>query len=66
MFDGAGTRLAIVESDNTLHLRPVMLGRDFGDEIEISNGIQGDEKIVTNPSAALSDGDKVEPIAPKS
>jgi membrane fusion protein, multidrug efflux system len=66
MFDGAGTRLAIVEGDGTLRFRTVLLGRDFGDEIEISNGIQGDEKVVTTPSAALSDGDRVEAVQPKS
>ncbi|HTO54771.1 MAG TPA: efflux RND transporter periplasmic adaptor subunit [Myxococcota bacterium] len=65
IFDGAGTQLAIVDADNTLRLRKVLLGRDFGDEIEISSGINGDEKIVTTPSAALTDGTKVEPVQPK-
>jgi membrane fusion protein (multidrug efflux system) len=65
IFDGAGTQLAVVDADNTLRLRKVLLGRDFGDEIEISSGITGDEKIVTTPSAALTDGTKVEPVQPK-
>jgi RND family efflux transporter MFP subunit len=66
LFDGAGTRLAIVEPDGTLRFRPVSLGRDFGDEIEIATGVSGDERVVTTPSAALTDGQKVEAIQPKS
>lgn len=62
MFDGAGTRLAVVDADGTLHFRQVILGRDFGDEIEIGSGIAGDERVVTTPSASLSDGQKVEAV----
>jgi membrane fusion protein, multidrug efflux system len=62
MFDGAGTRIGVVDADGTLHFRPVILGRDFGDEIEISSGINGEESVVKTPSAALSDGQKVEAV----
>jgi len=65
LFDGAGTRVAVVDADGTLRFRPVILGRDFGDEIEIGSGLAGDERVVTTPSAALSDGQKVEAVQPQ-
>ena len=65
LFDAQGTRLGIVDPDDTLHFRPVVLGRDFGGEIEIASGITGDEKVVTTPSAVLADGQRVEPVQPK-
>ncbi|MFI5314150.1 MAG: efflux RND transporter periplasmic adaptor subunit [Myxococcota bacterium] len=64
MFDAQGTRLGIVDADDTLHYRPVVLGRDFGGEIEVASGINGDERVVTTPSAALADGQRVEAVAP--
>jgi RND family efflux transporter MFP subunit len=66
LFDGEGTRVGVVEDDGRLHLRKVVLGRDFGDEIEIASGIQGDERIVSSPTAALADGQPVEAVEPKS
>jgi RND family efflux transporter MFP subunit len=65
MFDAEGTRLGIVDPDGTLHFRPVVLGRDFGGEIEVASGISGDEQVVTTPSAALVDGQRVEPVLPQ-
>jgi membrane fusion protein, multidrug efflux system len=65
VFDAKGTQLAIVGADHKVQLRPVLLGRDFGSEIEIASGIAGDETIVTTPSAALTDGMLVEPVEAK-
>jgi membrane fusion protein (multidrug efflux system) len=65
VFDAKGTQLAIVGADHKVELRPVLLGRDFGSEIEIASGIAGDETIVTTPSAALTDGALVETVEAK-
>jgi RND family efflux transporter MFP subunit len=65
VFDAKGTQLAIVGADHKVQLRPVLLGRDFGSEIEIASGIAGDEMIVTTPSAALTDGTQVETVEAK-
>jgi len=65
VFDAKGTQLAIVGADHKVQLRPVLLGRDFGSEIEIASGIAGDEAIVTTPSAALTDGTLVETVEAK-
>jgi len=52
----AGTRVVIVRPDSSLHYQPVQLGRDFGDEAEILSGLNGDEKLVSNPTNDLHEG----------
>jgi RND family efflux transporter MFP subunit len=65
IFDAKGTQLAIVGDDHKVELRPVVLGRDFGSEVEVASGLKGDEVLVTTPSAALVDGTQVEPVEAK-
>jgi RND family efflux transporter MFP subunit len=61
-----GTRIAIVRPDRTLHYVKVVLGRDYGSEAEVVEGLQGDEKLVTNPTNEMHEGMKVEIVeAPK-
>jgi RND family efflux transporter MFP subunit len=55
-----GTRIAIVRPDNTLHYLTVQLGRDFGNEVEILDGLNGKEKLVSNPTNDLREGMRVE------
>jgi len=55
-----GTRVAIVRPDKTLHYVTVVLGRDFGSEAEVVEGLHGDEKLVTNPTDEMHEGMKVE------
>ena len=39
--------------------RKVELGRDFGTEVEVSNGLQGNESVITNPGERLAEGVRV-------
>lgn len=54
-----GNQVAIVGPDDVVHYRKIEMGRDFGTQIEITSGLQDDDKIVTNPGERLSDGIKV-------
>jgi membrane fusion protein, multidrug efflux system len=64
LLEGAeGTRLAVVRPDRTVHLQTVKPGRDLGSEVEILEGLSGDERLVANPDASLQDGTRVEPVA---
>jgi RND family efflux transporter MFP subunit len=58
----AGTLVAVVTDRNTIHLQPVKLGRDFGAQIEILDGLSENALIVENPTDTLSEGQAVEPI----
>ena len=52
----------IVGPDNKLHFQPVVLGRDFGDAIDIQSGLDGHESIVRQPRVSLEEGQVVEPL----
>jgi len=64
IVDSNGTRVGIVTDKKTVHLQPVVIGRDFGTEVEILSGLTGNEKLVNNPSDLLQEGDKVQIAAP--
>lgn len=56
-----GTQVLTIDKDNKLHFVPVVIGKDFGDVVEIMQGLNGSEKLVTNISDSLKEGQKVIP-----
>ena len=65
VVNAKGTRVAVVGSGNKLHFQNVVLGRDFGDVIEVQAGLNGDERVVAQPTVSLQEGQVVNPIAAK-
>jgi RND family efflux transporter MFP subunit len=63
LFRARGVLVAKVEAGGVVRLLPVKLGRNFGETVEIVEGLQGSEVLVLNPSDALADGDKVQAVA---
>ncbi len=61
---GDGTLVATVGADNRIKLVHVVLGRDFGTQIEILDGLAPGARVVANPSDSLTDGLLVDPILP--
>ena len=59
LFRGEGTRVAAVDGASRIHLKPVTLGRNLGESIEVLDGIAAGERLVVNPSDALAEGDTV-------
>jgi RND family efflux transporter MFP subunit len=59
LFQAAGPQVAIVNSKNQIELRKVVLGKDLGGSMEISNGITARDQIVANPPDYLVDGTPV-------
>ncbi len=51
--------VAEVRPNATVHFIKVKQGRDFGDKIEILEGLNGDEKLITNLTDDLQEGQKV-------
>jgi RND family efflux transporter MFP subunit len=62
LFRSDGTQLAVVEAGK-VHFRKIAIGRDLGTEMEITDGLQGGEQIVTNPGPKLAEGTDVEVVA---
>lgn len=48
-----------VRPDSTIHYIKVKQGRDLGDKIEILEGLNGNEKLITNITDDLKEGQKV-------
>jgi RND family efflux transporter MFP subunit len=63
LFRGEGVRVAAVDAKGTVHIRPVRLGRNFGDSVEILEGLAGGERLVVNPADSLAEGDQVQVVA---
>ncbi|MDR3691343.1 MAG: efflux RND transporter periplasmic adaptor subunit [Fimbriimonas sp.] len=64
-IDASGTRVDVVGPDNKLRFVPIKLGRDFGTEVEVTSGLAGNEKLVSNPTDDLKDGQEVKILASK-
>ncbi len=60
----AKTVVATVDN-NTVHYRPVSIGRDYGDQTEIVGGLKAGDVIVTTVTDQVRDGVKVDPQYPK-
>ncbi len=58
-----GTQVAVVKADHRLHLQQIVAGRDYGDRIEVANGLADGDSIVASPSDVLHEGAEVEPVA---
>jgi RND family efflux transporter MFP subunit len=63
IFRADGTQVAMVHSDHTIHLQQVTVGRDYGNKLEIVQGLQEGDTIVANPGDSTQEGAKVEPVA---
>jgi len=59
MFRTEGVRIAVVQADGRVAVRPVTIGRDFGNSVEVVSGLHGDERIVVNPPDSIEDGEMV-------
>jgi multidrug efflux system membrane fusion protein len=59
LFRAEGPRAAVVGSDGKVHLKAVVIGRDYGTDVEILSGLDPTENIVLNPSDSLEDGQTV-------
>jgi RND family efflux transporter MFP subunit len=69
VFRKEGPRVVVVTSEKRAELRAVKLGRDFGPEIEVLQGLGEKELLVENPTDDLESGQLVrveaqEPPAP--
>ena len=65
IFRAQGLQVATVDSNNKTKLVAITLGRDFGSQVEVLSGLNGDDKVIVNPSDSVIDGEQVNPQPPK-
>jgi RND family efflux transporter MFP subunit len=56
------TQVAVIRPDHTLHLQKIVVGRDFGTQLEVLSGLRAGETIIANPGDTAREGVKVEPV----
>ena len=59
LFRAQGLQVGVVKPDNTVELRDIKVGRDFGTTIEIVQGVTPSDKVIVNPSDSLVTGTAV-------
>jgi RND family efflux transporter MFP subunit len=59
LFRSEGLQVARVDGDKAQLVR-VILGRDFGDTVELVAGVRPDDKLIVNPSDSILNGQKVQ------
>ncbi len=59
LFRAEGLQVGLVRPDDTVELRKVQIGRDFGQSVEILGGITLADHIIVNPADSLTEGTKV-------
>jgi multidrug efflux pump subunit AcrA (membrane-fusion protein) len=59
LVDAQGLHVAVIGSDDTLHYKPIEIGRDYGDHVEVLSGLDPADVIATALPSGLADGAKV-------
>ena len=60
---GEGPRVALLDTGDVISIKKVKLGRDYGKEVEILDGLHEGDRIVINPRDTLETGMKVKAVA---
>jgi len=64
LFRAEGTQVAVVDAEQRVALKTITLGRDFGTEVEIVDGLSPADAVILNPSDALVAGVQVRVVKP--
>ena len=65
LFRSEGPRLAVVDNDLKVRLRPINIGRDYGTSLEILGGVAAGDQVIINPPDSLEEGQQVQLAASK-
>jgi len=60
IFGARGMRVAMVEDADKVVLKPVTLGHNLGDMVEIESGISLADRLIDNPQESIETGDRVQ------
>jgi membrane fusion protein (multidrug efflux system) len=59
IFGAHGMRVAAVDADSKVTLKPVTLGRNLGDHVEVQSGLSPSDRLIDNPMESTETGDVV-------
>jgi RND family efflux transporter MFP subunit len=70
IFRAQGLQAGVVVKDkkdsskNVAELRNIVLGRDYGNEVEVVSGLKPDDQVIVNPPDSLVDGEELRIVSP--
>jgi RND family efflux transporter MFP subunit len=53
------TEVAIAGNDNKVTIRPVQIGRDLGNSVEVVAGLSASDRVIDSPPETLQNGDQI-------
>ncbi len=56
-----GVQVAVLGDGNRALFKPIQLGRDFGDSVEVTAGLAPQDRVIDSPPETLQSGDMVQP-----
>jgi hypothetical protein len=59
LFRGDGLQVATVDGHAHVVLKPVTIGRDYGAEVEITQGLAADDQVILSPPDSIAAGEAV-------
>jgi RND family efflux transporter MFP subunit len=59
MFRKEGALVAVVDEAGKVNLRKVTVGRNYGQTVEVPQGVAATDRVVLNPADSLANGDVV-------
>jgi RND family efflux transporter MFP subunit len=59
IFDAKGLSVATVDDDERVVIKPVSMGRDLGADVELSSGLQPNDRVIENPPDGIGNGAEV-------
>jgi RND family efflux transporter MFP subunit len=59
MQSNQGTQVAVLRKDNRVALKPIQIGRDLGNSIEVTGGLSPQDKVIDAPPETLQTGNMV-------
>ncbi len=65
LFRGDGLHVATIDAHNHVVLKAISIGRDYGSDIEVVQGLGAEDNVVLSPPDSLTDGAKVNVTKPK-
>src|SRR5881275_3176230 len=60
LFRTEGPQVATIEKGNRIHWQTIKVGRDFGTQLEVLDGLAENTKVVMNPTDDLAEGIQVQ------
>ncbi len=60
MLGSSGARVAVLGSDNVVHIRAITIGEDLGSEVEVTSGLAAGDMVISSPTDAVQEGAVVE------